>query len=154
MTPPQVNKRRLLGSIMPGSKIITLYCVVVVVGWLYPTRGNSQCHSVLFRWWMEKCNVVFGGWRRAISNNKWQTTPSSTRACGKIVSLIKKKKCIFWLWGWGYFKYMHIIFLSFTLPLSPPPPLLSPLSLLPSLSLALSLPLSLFAVNKRLKWLF
>lgn len=137
MTPPQVNKRRLLGSIMPGSKIITLYCVVVVVGWLYPTRGNSQCHSVLFRWWMEKCNVVFGGWRRAISNNKWQTTPSSTRACGKIVSLIKKKNASFDCEGGDI---LNICILSFSLSpcLSHHLPHCSPLSLFSPLCLLLS----------------
>lgn len=134
-----------------------MYCVaVVVVCFIVPQETHSVTPFSFTDEW-ENAMLSLGGWRRAISNNKWQTTPSSTRVCSKIVFLIKKKKRIFWLWGWGYLKYMHIIFLSFTLAsLTPLTHLIAiPLSLTPScplsLSLALSLPLSLFAVNKRLK---
>lgn len=149
MTPPQVNKRLLLVSIMPGSKITlpSSHCIVVVllvVGFI----PLAETHNVTLSLMNGKMQCCLWGLTAAISNNKWQTTPSSTRVCGKIVSLIKK--CIFfWLWGWGYFKYMHIIFLCFTSsqlsPLAPPP--LSSLShlhpLLLSLSCSLAPPLSL-----------
>lgn len=130
-----------------------MYCVaVVVVCFIVPQETHSVTPFSFTDEW-ENAMLSLGGWRRAISNNKWQTTPSSTRVCSKIVSLIKKTPHLL-IVRVGIFK-IYAYYLSLFHPsLSHPPhpshrhPSLSH-SLLSSLSL--SLPLSLFAVNKRLK---
>lgn len=72
-----------------------MYCVaVVVVCFIVPQETHSVTPFSFTDEW-ENAMLSLGGWRRAISNNKWQTTPSSTRVCSKIVFLKKKKNASF-----------------------------------------------------------